>query len=326
MNNKKRIFLKLNYSIMNRLLLVILIGIEILIFSNLTPYFLKLDNFLPVGREIATLGIIAIAQTLCILNGGFDLSVGGVAALSGVVVGAICSPSMLGLPYWIGLPAGLLVALTIGLTNGILITKARVSPFIATMSMSFILGGVVILITKQPITVNLPAFKFLGATTFGAIKFPLPIIILIFMYIFFGFILKYSKFGRHLYCTGGNPKAAEIAGINIQRVTMKTYALSSLLAGFAGIMLASRIATANPSIGSSYALESIAAAVLGGTILAGGEGNVFGAFLGVVVTGILSNGLIMIGAPQAFRDIATGVVLVIAVIIQMVAKKSKRLA
>ena len=324
MNNRKGLLGNFNYASMNRLLLVALVIIEMVVFSNLTPYFFKLDNLLPVGREIATLGIVAIGQTMCILTAGFDLSVGGVAALSGVVVGAICSPSVLGLPYWIGLPAGLITALIIGLINGLLITKAKVSPFIATMSMSFILGGVVILITKQPITVNTPEFKFLGATTFGDIKFPLPIIILVVLYILFGFMLKYTRFGRHLYCTGGNPQAAEVAGINIQRVVLKTYAVSSLLAGFAGIMLASRIATANPSIGGSYGLESIAAAVLGGTILAGGEGNIFGAFLGVLVTGLLSNGLIMVGAPQAFRDIATGVVLIAAVIVQMMAKKSKK--
>lgn len=323
---KKKISGMLNYSMMNRLLLIVLICIEVIAFSNFTPYFFKLDNLLPVGREIATLGIVAIGQTMCILAAGFDLSVGGVAALSAVLVGYLCSPNMLGLPYWVGLSAGMAAAISIGLINGLLITKAKVSPFITTMSMSFILGGVVILITKQPITCNTPAFKFLGATTFGAIKFPLPIIILIVLYVLFGFILKYTKFGRQLYCTGGNIKAAQVAGINTQGIILKTYTISSLLAGFAGIMLASRIATSNPGIGGSYGLESIAAAVLGGTLLAGGEGNVFGAFLGVIVTGLLSNGLIMIGVPQAFRDIATGVVLVAAVIIQMAAKRSKRLA
>jgi len=275
MNNKNGLLKKFNYSTMNRLLLIALICMEILVFSNLTPYFLKLDNLLPVGREIATLGIVAIGQTMCILTAGFDLSVGGVAAISGVIVGYLCSPNMLGLPYYIGLPIGLAAALLVGLINGILITKAKVSPLITTMSMSFILGGAVILITRQPITCNTEAFKFIGATTLGSIKFPLPIIILILFYIVFGFVLKYTKFGRHLYCTGGNIKAAEIAGINVDAVIIKTYTLSSLLSGFAGIMLASRIATANPSIGSSYGLESIAAAVLGGTLLAGGEGNVY---------------------------------------------------
>lgn len=316
---------KISYSLVNRLMLVVMLAIEVIVFSSLSPYFLRLDNLLPVGREIATLGIVSIGQTMCILTGGFDLSVGGVAALSGVVCGYICSPSRLGLPYSIGFPVAMLVALVVGLLNGFLIAKVKINPFITTMSTNFILGGAVMLVSTQAITANTPAFKFIGATTFGAIKFPLPIIILLVLYIAFGFILKYSTFGRQLYCTGGNVNAAKVAGINTDRVVFFTYTITSVLSGFAGIMLASRIATANPSIGSTYAMEAIAAAVLGGTALSGGEGNIWGAFLGVLVTGLLSNGLIMLGISQAWRDVATGVVLILAIVLQIVSKKSKRI-
>ncbi|MBC5647940.1 ABC transporter permease [Christensenella tenuis] len=315
-----------NYATVNRLMLVVMLAAEIIIFANLTPYFLQLENLLPVGREISTLGIVAIGQTLCILTGGFDLSVGGTAALAGVVTGYFCSANYLGLPYGVALLVGMGVVFVIGMINGVLITKIKINPFIATMAMNFILGGIVILVTKQPITVNDPAFKFLGATTLGSINFPLPIIIFVGLYFLFWFILKYTTFGRKIYCTGGNAEAARVAGINVERTTFWTYTLSAVLAGFAGVLLASRIATANPSIGSSYAMESIAAAVLGGTALSGGEGNVWGAFLGVFVTGILSNGLIMLGAPQAWRDVATGVVLIAAVILQLASKKSKAFA
>lgn len=317
--------LKVKYSMANRLMLIVLLVIEVIVFSNLTPYFLKIDNLLPVGREIATLGIVAIGQTMCILTGGFDLSVGTTAALAGVVSGVICSPNALGLPYYVGFTAGMAAALLVGIINGFLITKMKINPFITTMSMNFVLGGAVILITKQPITVNTEAYKFLGATTFGTVKFPLPIIILLVLYILFAFILKYTVFGRNLYSTGGNIQAARVAGIDVERTIFVTYSVSAFISGFAGIMLASRIATANPSIGGSYGMESIAAAVLGGTALSGGEGNVWGAFLGVLVTGLLSNGLIMIGAPQAWRDIATGVVLIAAIILQLTSRKSKRI-
>ncbi len=317
---------RFNYSTLNWVMLLVMLVVELIVFSNLTPYFLQLKNLLPVGREVATLGIVAIGQTLCILSGGFDLSVGGTAAITGVVAGYLCSPKMLDLPYGVGLTVAMLIALGIGMANGFLITKVKINPFIATMAMNFILGGAVILITKQPITVNTPEFKFLGATTFGEIGFPLPIIILVGLYFLFFFILKYTVFGRRLYCTGGNREAARVAGINVERTTFWTYTLSSVLAGFAGITLASRIATANPSIGASYALESVAAAVLGGTALSGGEGNIWGAFLGVFVTGLLSNGLTMVGAPQAWRDIATGLVLIAAIVLQLSSKKSRRLA
>lgn len=313
-----------NYATINRAMLLILLVAECVLFTSMTPYFFKLDNLLPLGREISTLGIVAIAQTMCILTGGFDLSVGGAAAVSCVVAGYLCSPNFMNLPYYIGLPVALCVALIIGLANGLLITKVKISPFITTMSMNFILGGVVILITKQPITVNTAAFKFLGATTFGAIKFPLPIIILVVLYILFSLILKYTVFGRHLYCTGANAQAATVAAIDTGKVKLFTYTLSAVLSGFAGIMLASRIATSNPGIGRTYGLESIAAAVLGGTALTGGEGNMLGSFLGVLVTGILSNGLIMIGVSQAWRDIATGVVLLLAIVLQIVFKDSNK--
>jgi ribose transport system permease protein len=312
-----------NYAIVNRLMLVIMLAAEVIIFSNLTPYFLQLDNLLPVGREIATLGIVAIGQTMCLLTGGFDLSVGGVAATSSIVVGYFTGPSKLGLPYGIGLIAALGTSLLIGISNGLLITKVRINPLITTLAMNFILGGVVILISRQPITVNTEAFKFLGATTFGDIRFPLPIITLAILYVCFTIMLKYSVFGRQIYCTGGNQLSAKVAGIKVESVIFKVFIISSVLSGFAGIQVASRLATSNPSIGSSYGLESIAAAVLGGTVLAGGEGNLIGSFLGVLVIGVLSNGLVMIGVSQAWRDIATGVVLIVAVILQVMTKRQQ---
>jgi ribose/xylose/arabinose/galactoside ABC-type transport system permease subunit len=313
----------LNYKTLNRVMLFIILVIELAVFSQLTPYFFRLNNLLSVGRNIANLGIVAIGQTMCILTGGFDLSVGGSAAIAGVVTGWFASGMFGNQPYVIAITLGMGTVLLVGILNGFLISKIKINPFIATMSMNFILGGAVILITRNAITVNTPAFKFIGATTFGNIKFPLPIAILLGLYVIFGFILKYTSFGRRMYATGGNREAALISGINVDRSIFFTYVLSSVLAGFGGIVLASRIATANPNIGSSYAMESIAAAVLGGTALSGGEGNIWGAFLGVLVTGLLSNGLIMIGVSQAWRDIATGIVLILAIIMQITSKNSR---
>jgi len=321
---RKRSVFKLNYSSLNWLMLLVLLVIQLAVFSSLTPYFLQLKNLLPVGREITTLGIVAIGQTLCILAGGFDLSVGGTAAISGVVAAYFCSPKMLGFPFGIGLTVALLTSLVVGMINGFLITKIKIHPFIATMAMNFILGGAAILITKQPITVNTDSFRFLGATTVGAIEFPLPIFLLVGLYLLFYFILRYTVFGRRLYCTGGNIEAARIAGIHVERTIFFTYTFSSLLAGFAGFVLASRLATASPNIGAAFPLQSIAAAVLGGTALSGGEGNIWGTFLGVFVTGLLANGLIMIGASQAWRDIATGLVLIAAIVLQLSSKRSRR--
>jgi len=315
----------INYARINMIMLIILLIVELIIFSRLSPFFLQLDNMLPVGREISTLGIVAIGQTMVILTGGFNLAVGGTAAFAGIIVGYLASPNFMDLPYIVAFTAGMLSALIVGIIIGFLVTKAKISPLIATLAMNFILGGAVILITRQPITVNTDSFRFIGATTFGEIRFPLPIITLAVLLIGFGLLLKYTKFGRQIFCAGGNPQAARVAGINVEGVVFKVYVVSSVLAGFAGIQLASRISTSNPGIGGAYALESIAATVLGGTVLAGGEGTIFGAFLGVVVIGILSNGLIMIGISQAWRDIATGVVLVLAVLLQNVTKNARKI-
>lgn len=313
----------LNYKTLNRCMLVAMLLVEIVVFSQMTPYFLKMNNLLSVGREIATLGIVAIGQTMCILLAGFDLSTGGIAAFTGIIIGYCASESFLGLPYMAAFGISMALAALVGSVNGVLIARIKINPFITTMSMNFILGGAVILVSKNPITVNSDAFKFLGATTIGSIKFPLPIIILLLLYTIFSFILKYTTFGRNIYATGGNTEAARIAGLNVERTMICTYILSAVLSGFAGIVLSSRLATSNPNVGSSYAMESIAAAVLGGTALSGGEGNIWGAFLGVLVTGILSNGLVMIGISQAWRDIATGIVLILAIIIQIFSKRSK---
>ena len=138
----KPLMSRLNYSSMNRLMLVVMLIVELIVFANLTPYFLSIDNLFPVGREIATLGIVAIGQTMCILTGGFDLSVGGTAAISGVVVGVMCSEKFIGLPYGIGLAIGLGVALAIGMANGYLITKVKINPFITTMAMNAMVKAV----------------------------------------------------------------------------------------------------------------------------------------------------------------------------------------
>ena len=313
-----------SYASVNRLMLIVILLAQMIIFSRLTPFFFQLDNLLPVGREIATLGIVAIGQTIVILTGGFDLAVGGTAALASITIGYLSSPIYMNLPYGVALAIAMGVALLVGVINGALITKAKINPLIVTMSMNFVLGGVVVLISRQPITVNTDAFRFIGATTFGDIRFPLPIITLAVLYFAFAFLLKHTVFGRQLFCTGGNQQAARIAGINVDRVVFRAYVISALLSGFAGIQLASRLATSNPNIGSAYGLESIAAAVLGGAVLAGGEGSMFGTFLGVLITGILSNGLIMIGVSQAWRNIATGVVLIIAVILQIVSKNARK--
>lgn len=306
---------KWNGDTLNRYILIILLVAEIAIFSFVSPYFLTIKNVFSILLNISVLGIVSIGQTLCILTADFDLSVGGAACFTGVMMGVFFSKA--GLPYGVALILALMVAALIGLINGLLITKLKINAFITTMATNFMLGGMVLLVSGgQAILISDKVFGVLGKTTFTKIKIPLPMIVLIMLFLAFAWILNNTVFGRHVYCVGGNAESARIAGINIDRVKIVVYMLSSILSGFAGIVLASRMAAAQISVGTTYSMESIAGTVLGGTILAGGKGNMLATLIGVLITGILSNGLTMIGASQAWRDIATGLLLIFAIIMQ----------
>lgn len=314
---------KMSGDTLNRYILIILLVAEIGIFSFVSPYFLTIKNVFSILLNISVLGIVSIGQTLCILTADFDLSVGGAACFTGVMMGFFFAK--MGLPYGVAFVLALAVAALIGFVNGILITKVKINAFITTMATNFMLGGMVLLVSGgQAILVSDKIFGLLGKTTLTAIKIPLPMIVLIILFLIFAWILKNTVFGRHVYCIGGNAESAKIAGINIDRVKILVYVLSSTLSGFAGIVLASRMAASQISVGTTYGMESIAGTVLGGTILAGGKGNMLTTLVGVLITGILSNGLTMIGASQAWRDIATGLLLIFAIIMQNTTSKIRR--
>jgi len=301
------------YDLFQRSAVVLVLFSAILVFSLLSPYFFTLKNIYAVGLTVSVIGIICIGQTLCILIRGFDLSVGACSAFCGMLVAFFTAK--LNFPYIIAVILGLIVGALIGLISGLLITKGRINPFITTMSMWFILAGAVFILSRgYAIVINTKEFIFLGTTKLFGI--PLPLIILIILYIIFELVLQNSVFGRHVYVTGGNPQAAKIAGIDINNITLKVYMLSSTLAAFGGVILTSRMGSAQVTSGSSYPLGSIAAVVLGGTILTGGKGKLSGTIVGVLIIGILTNGLIMLGMSSAYRGIATGVVLLLAVLFQ----------
>ena len=301
------------YDLFQRSAVILVLFLAILVFSLLSPYFFTLRNIYAIGLTVSVIGIICIGQTLCILIRGFDLSVGACSAFCGMLVAFFTAK--LDFPYVIAVILGLIVGALIGLINGLLITKGRINPFITTMSMWFILAGAVFILSRgYAIVINTKEFIFLGTTKLFGI--PLPLIILIILYIIFELTLQNSVFGRHVYVTGGNPQAAKIAGIDINSITLKVYMLSSTLAAFGGVILTSRMGSAQVTAGSSYPLGSIAAVVLGGTILTGGKGKLSGTIVGVLIIGILTNGLIMLGMSSAYRDITTGVVLLLAVLFQ----------
>lgn len=297
---------------------LILIGILLVIiitFSMLTPYFFTFRNFVAIGLLLSIIGIISIGQTICMIAKGFDLSVGYVAQLGGIMVALLSSK--VNVPFGLAIVISLLAAAIIGFVNGILITKVKMNSLIATLATSSIVGGLAYVLSNgYAIIVSQPGFSFLGKTKIFEI--PLPVITLLLCYIVFNFIMKRTTYGRKVYCIGGNAEASGMAGIRIDRVKIGAYMISAVLSAFAGILLASRMSAAQLSAGQSYALNSVAAVILGGTGVIGGEGKIYGTLLGVLIIGILSNGLVMLGIDQWYRDIATGGVLILSFLVQMI--------
>lgn len=300
----------------NQTRMLIVLIVIVAAFSVLSPYFLRVRNLHAIGLTISVIGIVCIGQSLVLLTSGFDLSVGSVAGFAGMVVAFLTKRYE---NYFLMLLIGLAVGAAIGMINGLLITKARINPLITTLSMLSIFQGATFLVSKGfAVAVNLDSFRFLGTTrVFGT---PLPIIILVGLYVVFFVILKYTVFGRYIYSIGGNTEAARLSGINVDKIRILVFTLSGLLSAFGGIILASRLGAAQTTAGSQYPLNSIAACVLGGISIAGGEGVIFGSLIGVAIIGVLQSGLIMINMPSYYQWIATGMVLLIAVFVDTMKK------
>lgn len=248
--------------------------------------FLTPENLLNVLRQNSMLGIIAVGMTFVILTGGIDLSVGSLLAVAGVTA-AFLAPQGL----FIALIAAVAATTVLGFINGLIIAKARIQPFIVTLGMMIAARGLVLAVTDEK-NVRVPTtatdFSWLGqGELFGFL--PVPILILIVAYAVFWLVLNYTRFGRHVFAVGDNDEAARLMGLNINRVTILVYAISGLLAGLAGVILASRLNTGSPVEGVGRELDAIAAVVVGGTLLTGGKGSLISTLYGVLLLGVIFN-------------------------------------
>ncbi|MEX3958821.1 MULTISPECIES: ABC transporter permease [Trinickia] len=279
--------------------------------SLMTPSFLSLRNLLNVLDQITVLGIMALGMTAVIIIGGIDLSVGSVLALGMMVMGWLSNNA--GLPFAVAIPASIAVAALCGLASGLLIIVLRLPAFIATLAMMSVARGLANLITNGEQIVGYPDwftalsivrhFGFLSAT----VGLFVALMILGFV------ILKYRAAGRSLYAIGGSAEVARLAGIKVRATTLAVYTLCGALAGLAAVVLASRLDSSQPSAGTGYELDTIAAVVIGGASLAGGTGTVVGTAVGVLTIGVLRNGLNLIGVSPFVQQIVIGMVIVLAV-------------
>lgn len=287
---------------------ILLVMIVALSFMN--PRFFSVSNFLTIMRQVAINGALAAGMTMVILTGGIDLSVGGSVALAGcLAAGALRSTGNPGL----AIGAALGVGLMIGTINGFFVSYAKLPPFIVTLATLALARGFTLVYTEgRPILVDSPVFDVIGGGFVGRI--PVPVLIMAFVYVIVGFVLNRTKFGRLVYAIGGNEQACRLSGVNVERNKTLVYVWCGLLAGLSSVILSARLLSAQPTAGTGYELDAIAAVILGGTSLSGGEGGVGGTLVGAFIIGVLANGLNLLNVSPFYQDVAKGTVILAAVL------------
>jgi ribose transport system permease protein len=292
-----------------------LIGLVLLciVLSLSTDTFLTIRNILNVLDQVTVLGIMAIGMTLVILIGGIDLSVGSVLALAGMVFGFVAHPDYLNLPVPAGVVAALFVAGLCGLVSGLLVTIAKLPPFIATLAMMSVARGLGNIITDGSQIIGFPGwFTDLSIVRhFGFLS--VTVALMIVLTVIFALFLQYRANGRNLYAIGGSAEVARLSGIPVNTLTNWVYVVCGVLAGLAGIVLAARLDSVQPSSGLGYELDTIAAVVIGGASLSGGIGSIGGTAIGVLIIGVLRNGLNLLGVSPFIQQVIIGVVIALAV-------------
>jgi ribose transport system permease protein len=285
--------------------------------SLLSPDFLSVTNLLNVGVQAAVTAILAFGQTFVIVTGGIDLSVGSVAALSAIVLA--WTATVAGLPWPPATLVSLLVGVACGLVNAVLIAYGKLPPFIATLAMLGVARGLALVISQgSPIPMP-DAVSHLGDTAGGFL--PIPVIVMVVMGVIAAVILNRTYAGRAMYAIGGNEEAARLSGIKVGRQKLITYALAGGFAAVAGIVLASRLASAQPQAAAGYELDAIAAVVIGGASLSGGKGRALGTFVGALILAVLRNGLNLLSVSAFWQQVVIGVVIALAVLVDTLRRR-----
>lgn len=300
----------------------ILIGLLILmaVVSFSSASFLTASNMWNILRQISTNALLAFGMTFVILIGGIDLSVGPLLAFSGVF--AAWGMGIMGWPIWLSITCAVALCTLVGVLNGIIVTTTGIAPFVVTLSIQQIFRGFAMLLAGgAPIRIKNQAFISIGTTYLGPVALPI-IYMLVIMVICF-LVLNRTTFGRHIYALGGNKTAARFAGIQTSRIEIAVYALSAFLAAVAGIVLSARMTAGVPATGEGYECDAIAAVVLGGASFNGGVGTIGGTLIGAIMIGVINNGLNMLNVESFWQYVAKGVVILLAVLVDVLRKKKK---
>lgn len=299
-----------------------LVGVLVIfgiIMAFASPVFLTQGNIEAILLGLSVEGTIAVGMVMVMIIGGFDLSVGSTLAFTGVVTGLALTS---GIPTPIAVVIGLLAALAVGLSNGLLVAKLGINAFIATLGMMLTVRGLLLVLAQGKTVLNLPSdFNAIGQGTLFGIQYPIYIMLVV--VIVGDLLMRNSKFFRQNYYVGGNEKAARLSGMNVSRVKIVNFCIVALLAGLAGLMITARFGAASVTVGNGIELRVITAAIIGGASLNGGEGSVLGAFLGALFMGVLANALNLLGVDVYWQNLVTGLILIIAVVIDVLNERRK---
>ena len=285
----------------------------------LTPHFMTLSNLLNVLEQTAINAVIAAGMTFVIISAGIDLSVGSLVAVAGVV---LASRLQAGSPVATSVLIALGASTAFGLLNGVAITLGRLPPFIATLGMMSIARGCALLYTDgRPVSGFEPGFRQIATSRVAGI--PTPVLLTIAVYLIAHFVMSRTRFGRYVYSIGGNEEATRLSGVNVRFHKTLVYGVSGLASGVAAVLLTARLNSAQPIAGIMYELDAIAATVIGGTSLMGGDGGLGGTIIGALIMGVLRNGLNLLGVSSFVQQIVIGLVIVVAVLIDSTLKARK---
>jgi ribose transport system permease protein len=298
----------------------------LIFFSFASPYFAQTDNFLAIMQATAVDGVLGISATFVIITAGIDLSVGTLMTFCAVMTGVVLTNW--GMPLWLGVLASIATGAFCGAISGFLIAKLKIPPFIATLGMMWAVKGLSLVVTDaRPIYFNdTPNFDMISqASLIGyfvpSVPIPNGVLILFGLAIVASVILNRTALGRYTFALGSNEEAARLSGVNVDAWKIAVYCLAGAITGVAGLIIASRLNSAQPALGQGYELEAIAAVVIGGTSLAGGSGTILGTIIGAFIMNVLLNGLRIMSVSQEWQIVVTGVIIILAVYADILRRK-----
>ncbi|MEJ8854867.1 ABC transporter permease [Variovorax robiniae] len=297
-------------------------------FSFASSNFMQTDNMVAILQATAVNGVLAIACTFVIVTGGIDLSVGTMMTFCAVMAGVVLT--YWGLPLWLGIAAAIFFGALCGFVSGVLIAKLKVPPFIATLGMMMLLKGLSLVISgTKPIYFNdTPGFTYISQESLigdliPALPIPNAVLILFIVAIVASIVLNKSVLGRYTFALGSNEEAVRLSGVNVDFWKIVVYSVSGAICGIAGLLIASRLNSAQPALGQGYELDAIAAVVIGGTSLSGGTGTIIGTIIGAFIMSVLTNGLRIMSVAQEWQTVVTGVIIILAVYMDILRRKKQ---